>query len=103
MADLTRPREPIGWDGNFVGQLGGISGGNHMERRAFLKSVGVSTAAVMAGVSVRSRGAAAAETSTGWRAFEVTTKVGVMNPSGATRVWLPLPLAAETDYHKPLG
>jgi transglutaminase-like putative cysteine protease len=73
-----------------------------MERRAFLKSVGVSTAAALAGVSVRSR-RAAAETAAGWRTFEVTTKVEVVNPSGATRVWLPLPLAIETDYHKPLG
>ena len=59
-----------------------------MERRTFLKSVGVSTAA--------------AETA-GWRTFEVTSKVEVANPSGVTRVWMPLPLAAETDYHKPLG
>ena len=74
-----------------------------MERRAFLKSVGVSTAAALVGVPARSRTAAAAETASGWRTFEVTTKVEVVNPSGVTRVWLPLPLAAETDYHKALG
>ncbi len=74
-----------------------------MERRTFLKSVGVSTAAALVGVPARSRTAAAAETASGWRTFEVTTKAEVANPSGVTRVWLPLPLAAETDYHKPLG
>ena len=72
-----------------------------MERRTFLKSVGVSTAAALVGVPARSRTTAAAET--GWRTFEVTSKVEVANPSGVTRVWMPLPLAAETDYHKPLG
>jgi len=74
-----------------------------MERRTFLKSVGVSTAAALAGIPARSRTAEAAETAAGWRTFEVTTKVEVASPSGVTRVWLPLPLAAETDYHKPLG
>jgi transglutaminase-like putative cysteine protease len=72
-----------------------------MQRRTFLKSVGVSTAAVLAGVPARSREALA--TGGAWRTFEVTTKVEVANPSGVTRVWLPLPLAVETDYHKPLG
>jgi transglutaminase-like putative cysteine protease len=73
-----------------------------MERRAFLKSVGVSTAAVLVGVPARSRTAAAAEPAA-WRTFEVTTKVEVVNPNGVTRVWLPLPLEAATEYHKPLG
>jgi transglutaminase-like putative cysteine protease len=72
-----------------------------MERRSFLKSVGVSTAAVLAGVIGRSREASAQ--AAGWRTFEVTTKVEVANPSGVTRVWLPLPLGVETDYHKLLG
>jgi transglutaminase-like putative cysteine protease len=72
-----------------------------MERRTFLKSVGVSTAAVLAGVPASRRVAEA--TGHGWRTFEVTTKVEVANPSGVTRVWLPLPLAVETDYHKLLG
>jgi transglutaminase-like putative cysteine protease len=73
-----------------------------MERRTFLRSVGVSTAAVLAGVPARSREAAASG-GVAWRTFEVTTRVEVANPSAATRVWLPLPLAVETDWHKPLG
>jgi transglutaminase-like putative cysteine protease len=72
-----------------------------MERRTFLKSVGVSTAAALVGVPARSREASGQ--AAGWRTFEVTTKAEVANPSGVSRVWLPLALAAETDYHKPLG
>jgi transglutaminase-like putative cysteine protease len=72
-----------------------------MERRTFLKSMGVTTAGVLAGVSTRRE--AAATTAGAWRTFEVTTRVEVTNPSGITRVWLPLPLTAETDYHKSLG
>ena len=74
-----------------------------MERRTFLKSVGISAAAAVVGVTGRARDAAASGHTAGWRTFEVTTKVEVVNPSGLTRVWLPLPLAADTDWHKPLG
>ena len=38
-----------------------------------------------------------------WRAFEVTTRVEILNPSGLTRAWVPLPLTEDTDYHKTLG
>jgi len=33
-----------------------------------------------------------------WRSFEVTTRIEVAKPEGVTRVWLPLPLAAATDW-----
>jgi transglutaminase-like putative cysteine protease len=74
-----------------------------MERRTFLKSIGVPAAATIVGIPARIGLAAAAETSRGWRTFEVTTRAEVVDPSGTTRVWLPLPLATETDWHKPLG
>lgn len=38
-----------------------------------------------------------------WRIFEVTANVEVLKPAGVTRVWLPLPLGVDTDYHKGLG
>ena len=38
-----------------------------------------------------------------WRTFEVVTRVEVANPAGPTRVWLPMPLAVDTDYQKSLG
>ena len=37
-----------------------------------------------------------------WRVFEVTTRVRVLKPSGATRVWLPTPLAV-APYQKTMG
>lgn len=36
-----------------------------------------------------------------WRTFEVTTKVEILRPAGATRVWLPLP-AVDSDYQRSL-
>jgi transglutaminase-like putative cysteine protease len=37
-----------------------------------------------------------------WRTFEITTRVQILKPSGATRVWLPMPLAV-APYQKTLG
>ena len=38
-----------------------------------------------------------------WRTYEMTTSVRVANPSGRTRVWLPLPLAARTIFQQVLS
>ena len=38
-----------------------------------------------------------------WRTFEVTTHVEVLNPSGATRVWMPAALLSETPFQKTLA
>jgi transglutaminase-like putative cysteine protease len=67
-----------------------------MDRRAFLKS-GVASAAV---ASLPWREAAA---DVAWRIFEVTTRVDISRPQGVSRAWLPLPLAAETDWQRNLG
>jgi len=37
-----------------------------------------------------------------WRTFEVTTRVEILKPVGATRVWLPVPVV-RSDFQKPLG
>ena len=37
-----------------------------------------------------------------WRVFEITTRVRVLQPRGATRVWLPTPLAV-APYQKTMG
>ena len=37
-----------------------------------------------------------------WRTFEITTAVEVAAPSGRTRLWLPLPLSAPSDYQRVL-
>ena len=37
-----------------------------------------------------------------WRSFEVTTRVEILKPSGASRAWVPVP-SVDRDYQKPLG
>ena len=69
-----------------------------MDRRAFIKT-SVAMPAAMA-VSGYPRFAAA---SGPWRVFEVTTQAEVLKPAGVTRVWLPVPLTADTVYQKSLG
>jgi transglutaminase-like putative cysteine protease len=39
----------------------------------------------------------------GWRTFELTTRVEVLKPAGATRVWVPGALAADTPFQKTLA
>lgn len=39
----------------------------------------------------------------GWRTFEVTTRVEVLKPSGATRVWLPAALLGTTPFQRTLA
>jgi transglutaminase-like putative cysteine protease len=70
-----------------------------MNRRDFLSRSG------MAGAALTLRGAAplfrqAAEPR--WRVFEITTTVRVREPRGATRVWLPTPLAV-APYQRTMG
>ena len=74
-----------------------------MQRRFFLRSVlipAVGAAGGVPGIIVRR---ANADSQTGWRRFEVTTRVEVADPSGVTRVWVPLPLMTDTDYHRRMG
>jgi len=66
-----------------------------VKRRDFLKT-GLS-AGVLAALPSR------APAQTGWRTFEITTRVEVDRAQGASRVWLPLPLAEDTDWHRNLG
>jgi transglutaminase-like putative cysteine protease len=73
-----------------------------MDRRTFLKTgAALPTAAAVVGLPRL----AVANTASGgnWRVFEVNTQVEVLKPAGTTRVWLPVPLTADTDYQKSLG
>ena len=72
-----------------------------MRRRTFLKGAGASAVALLHAPMLGRT--AQAQTTGAWRTFEVTTRVEMLQPSGVTRAWIPLPLAAHTDYHKPLG
>jgi transglutaminase-like putative cysteine protease len=38
----------------------------------------------------------------GWRTFEITTRVEILKPQGASRAWVPLP-SVESDYQKVIG
>ena len=67
-----------------------------MDRRAFLKS----SIAASAAASLPWRAGLA---STDWRTFEVVTRIEVQLPEGVSRVWLPLPLSLDTQWHRSLG
>lgn len=69
-----------------------------MNRREFLTYA--SGAAVSASLTNVDRIFAQDPGNAGWRTFEVTTSVEVLKPSGATRVWLPAALLAETPFQR---
>ncbi|HEY7141736.1 MAG TPA: transglutaminase-like domain-containing protein [Methylomirabilota bacterium] len=73
-----------------------------MERREFLRTTALTSAAA----SFARLPAVWASSTTDahqWRAFEVTTRVEILNATGVTRAWVPLPLGESTDYQKTLG
>lgn len=75
-----------------------------MNRRHFLKTSAAAPAALAAGsLFPGMANSATAPSNLPWRVFEVTTRVEVLKPAGATRVWLPVPLIVDTDYQKSLG
>jgi transglutaminase-like putative cysteine protease len=67
-----------------------------MDRRAFL-------AASAASAAVASLPWRVAQGQSGWRAFEVTTRLDIQRPSGVSRAWIPLPLSASLDWHRGQG
>ena len=69
-----------------------------MNRRNFLKSA----SSVSAGLALNERLFARGTTADRWRTFEVITRVEVIKPSGATRLWLPAALVGETRFQKTL-
>jgi transglutaminase-like putative cysteine protease len=70
-----------------------------MNRRDFLLRTGLTAA----GLSLRGRTPLRAQADdVRWRVFEITTHVQVLEPRGATRVWLPAPLAS-APYQKTMG
>src|SRR5437660_1294502 len=64
-----------------------------MDRRSFLKSTG-------AAVAVGSLPLGRASAQAGWRTFEVTTRVELSLPEGDSKVWLPLPLAGDSNWQQ---
>jgi transglutaminase-like putative cysteine protease len=74
-----------------------------MRRRQFLRNGIAISAAAGAGALPRIGRASSGTDGPRWRSFEVVTRVEVSNASGPIRVWLPMPLAVDTDYQKGLG
>jgi transglutaminase-like putative cysteine protease len=74
-----------------------------MRRREFLKGGAAVTAAAAVTGLPRIVRASTGSDGARWRSFEVVTRVEVANPTGPTQVWLPMPLAVDTDYQKGLG
>lgn len=72
-----------------------------MKRREFLTYA--SGAAVTAAFSKVGHTLAQEPATTGWRTFEVITKVEVLKPSGVTRIWLPAALVSETPFQKTIA
>jgi transglutaminase-like putative cysteine protease len=64
-----------------------------MQRRDFLRTAGFAPA-LLCGKTA---------TGSAWRTFEVTTRVEVLEPSGATRVWVPAALPIDTPYQRTLA
>jgi transglutaminase-like putative cysteine protease len=74
-----------------------------MERREFLRNGAAATVAATLGGPPCIGWAATGSDGAKWRTFEVVTRVDIANPGAPTRVWLPMPLAVDTDYQKSLG
>jgi len=74
-----------------------------MERREFLRNGAAVTVAATVGALPRVGRASTGSDGARWRTFEVVTRMEVANPTGPTRVWVPMPLAVDTDYQKSLG
>src|SRR5579864_2547378 len=69
-----------------------------MKRRDFLRRAGAATSLA----ALDPRLLAQSSDADRWRAFEIITRVEVLQPAGPTRAWLPAPLAV-APYQKTLG
>ncbi|MGE5639945.1 MAG: transglutaminase-like domain-containing protein [Clostridia bacterium] len=67
-----------------------------MDRRHFLKT----SAAAAAASALPFKASAASPT---WRGYEITTRVEIMNPSGVSHAWIPIPAVDDGEWQKTLG
>ena len=65
----------------------------------------MTTSAACAGMAISKAMPMLAETPSadGWKTYEVTARVEVLKPSGATHIWLPAALIRNTPYQKTLS
>src|SRR5689334_16510323 len=75
--------------------------GGFMNRRDFLQTTG----AVCAGLAFSKSLPAFADAlaTSGWRTFEVTSRVEVLKPNGVTHIWLPADMIRDTQYQRTLS
>jgi transglutaminase-like putative cysteine protease len=73
-----------------------------MNRRDFLRTTGLASAG-MALPALHTTAFAQSGGADRWKIYEVTTRVEVLKPAGATRVWVPTPLTVDAAYQKTLG
>jgi transglutaminase-like putative cysteine protease len=75
-----------------------------INRRTFLRTgITLTAATAVDRLAWPARATAAAEHAAGWRSFEVIMHADVLDPAGPSRVWLPMPLTPDTEYHRSLG
>ena len=75
-----------------------------MNRRSFLHNAGIVSAGLAFPKAASLLASNTTESnSTGWRIFEITTRVEILKPSGSTRIWLPTALTAATPFQKTLA
>src|SRR6266481_3421469 len=68
-----------------------------MNRRDFLQNAGAASAGLVLAKPMLTKPAA------DWRRFEVMTRVEVLKPVGATRIWVPAALLQQTPYQQTLA
>lgn len=72
-----------------------------MNRREFLEAAGI----VSAGIAFSSPSELFANKATEarWRTFDVTIQIEVLQPAGATRIWVPAALSVNTPFQKTIS
>jgi len=105
---LVSVYRPTGVRGHFRERSGFQDKENAMNRRAFLRAAAavpaVAAASQVTGLTSVARAQQKEFTPRPgtWRTFEITTRVEVLEPTGVSRVWLPIP-SVKSEYQKPLG
>src|SRR5664279_2005713 len=72
-----------------------------MNRRNFLRTNGSICAGW--GLTKALPVLADAPSASGWRTFEVVTRVALLKPDGVSHIWLPAPLIRGTPYQKSIS
>jgi transglutaminase-like putative cysteine protease len=68
-----------------------------MDRRRFLSTLVPAAAGLASSPALAQLGSRA---DAPWRTFELTTRIEVQKPGAMAKAWIPLPLAADTDYFR---